>query len=75
MKRILKKIMYRSPELTIALGCMAIYLAASSSDYGMQFGNGSPDWIGGAVLGGFALVGIGTFLARVRGEVNRAKKR
>lgn len=74
MKRIFKKIMYRSPELTVSLGCMAIYLAASSSDYGMMHGSGSPEWTGWAVLGGFLFVGFGVFLGRVRGEVNRAKK-
>lgn len=75
MKRIFKKTMYRSSEITISLGVMAIYLAASSSDYGTQFGNGVPQWAGWAVLGGFALIGIGTFIARVRGEINRAKNR
>lgn len=75
MKKVFKRIMYRSPEMTISLGAMVIYLAASSSDYGMQFGSGSPEWTGWAILSGFALVGIGTFLARVRREVNRAKNR
>ncbi len=75
MKRILKKVMYRSPELTIALGCMVIYLAASSSDYGMLYGNGAPEWTGWAVLGGFVSIGIGVLLGRVRREVNRAKNR
>ena len=75
MKRIYKKFMYRSPELSISLGAMVIYLAASSSDYGIRYGSGEPEWVTWALVCGLALVGIGVLLGRVRGEVNRAKNR
>ena len=75
MKKVIKRIFYRSPEITTSLGAMVMYLAASSSDYGLMHGNGEPEWIGGAVLAGFAFIGIGVFLGRVRKEVNRAKNR
>lgn len=73
MKKIFKRIMYRSPELTISLGAMIIYLTASSSDYNMMRGNGSPDWTLWAVFAGFALIGIGAFLGKVRREVNKVR--
>lgn len=75
MKKFIKRIIYRSPEITISLGAMMIYLAASSSDYGMMRGNGSPEWTNAAIIASFALIGIGVFLGRVRREVNRAKNR
>ena len=75
MKKVIKRIFYRSPEITISLGIMVIYLAASSDDYGLMHGNGSPEWTTWGVFAGLALLGIGAFLAKVRGEVNRAKNR
>lgn len=75
MKKIVKRVIYRSPEITISLGIMTIYLAASSDDYGLLHGNGSPDWTGWGAFAGLALLGIGAFLGRVRREVNRAKNR
>lgn len=75
MKKVIKRIFYRSPEITISLGIMVIYLAASSDDYALMNGNGSPEWTGWGALVGLALLGIGAFLGRVRSEVNRAKNR
>ena len=75
MKKSFKKIMYRSSELTTALGCMAIYLAASSNDYGTFYGNGAPEWTWWGMLGGFVLLGIGVFLGSVREAANRTKNR
>ena len=75
MKKIIKRAIYRSPEITTSLGVMAMYLAASSDDYNLMRGNGSPDWIGSAVIVGFVLVGIGIALGKVRREVNKAKNR
>ena len=75
MKRFFKKIKYRSPEITAALGFLVMYLSASSSDYGNLYGEGSPEWTIYGGLAGLALMGIGVFLGRVREEVNRAKKR
>ena len=74
MKKFLKKITYRSPEIAISLGAMVIYLAASSSDFGIMYGSGEPEWICGAVLGGFVVIGIGAFLGRVREAANRSKR-
>lgn len=75
MKRIFKRTMYRSPELTLALGCMVVYFSASPNDFGTLYGNGAPEWTWKGIFAGIAILGISALLARVREAANRSKNR
>lgn len=71
MKKIFKKIMYHSPELTAAFGFAVICLAASPG----ANGGVAPEWTVWGAYAGLAVFGFGVFLGRVRRQVNRTKKR
>ena len=75
MKKIFKRIVYRSPEMSITSGFTTLLLSAGTSDYNIAHGNGSPDWTGWAAFIGLAVFGIGAFLAKVREDVKGAKRR
>ncbi len=72
MKRALKKIVYCSPEINIGLGLLTIYFAVSGHQ---QSTEGVPQWVMWGYVIGLVFLGFGSFLAKVREEVNTAKKR
>lgn len=71
MKKIFKKVMHRSPELSVGIGIMILLWSAGENNHTV-FSDTQTFWIG---VSGLALLGIGAFLGRVRGEVNRAKNK
>ena len=71
MKKILKRIFYRSPEITISLGAMVVLVAASPG----ANGGVAPEWTGWGAYAGLALFGIGIFLGKVRGAVKAANRK
>ena len=74
MKKIFKRIFYRSPEMFIISGFTAMLLSAGTSDYNIAQGNGSPVWTGWVAFIGLAVFGIGAFLAKVRAEVKEKER-
>lgn len=70
MKKIFKKVTYRSPELLAGIGVMILLWSAGENNHTV-FSDTQTFWIG---VSGLALLGIGAFLGRVRSEVNRVKK-
>jgi hypothetical protein len=71
MKKFMKRIFYRSPELSTGTGILILLWSAGENNHTV-FSDAQTFWIG---VSGLALIGIGAFLGRVRGEVNRAKNR
>lgn len=71
MKKIFKRIMYHSPELSVGIGIFVLLWSAGENNHTV-FSDAQTFWIG---ISGLALIGIGAFLGRVRSEVNRAKNR
>ena len=71
MKKIFKRIMYHSPELSVGTGIFVLLWSAGENNHTV-FSDSQTFWIG---VSGLALLGIGAFLGRLRSEVNRAKNR
>ena len=66
MKKFIKRIFYRSPEISVGIGIFILLWSTGENNHTV-FSDAQTFWIG---VSGLALIGIGAFLGRVRGEVS-----
>ena len=75
MKKIIRKIIYYTPEIFISLGAIVTYMAIGNCDFETLYRNGSTEGSNIALFWAWAFFAIGFLILRFRQAVQREQKR